>query len=173
MKKILLSFLLLSLVFIVQAQDAKPTKEQTIAYLKNVLLNPNGVEWTTSSAKLTCGENVLSISFSGCSFIIETNMWCSNDEGKANRNTVYTIDISKIEKIDAEGFKAEIVRLTAQNHALVIQKKYTYTNESGEQTMKISSERDVSFPCPVEKEKVMKAFNHLRKLCSAPEPITF
>ena len=37
MKKILLSFLLLSLVFIAQAQDAKPTKEATQKFLNTML----------------------------------------------------------------------------------------------------------------------------------------
>lgn len=173
MKKLPLLLLFIAFTFACRAQDSKPTKEQTIAYLRNILLNPNGVLWTSESGQTTCRTIVTSITFAGCSMIIETNRWCSSDSKNEQRKTIYTVDFSQVEKVDAEGFKWESVRLTAKDHELLISVKFTYTDASGKETVTNSFEGDAAIPCPLEKEKIIKAFNHLRKLCGAPEPITF
>jgi len=166
MKRILLIFLIFAGTITAHAQDAKPTKEQTIQYLKNLLENSGYTEYNN------CRHSTEALTFSGCTLIIETLTNCH--DGKYQNKTVYTVDFSQIEKVDGEGsVTKDFIRLTAKTNSKIIPKKYSRQSGSDEHIVSNSLESEARIVVMFEKEKVTQAFNHLRKLCGGPEPIKF
>ncbi|HTE01014.1 MAG TPA: hypothetical protein VK668_17100 [Mucilaginibacter sp.] len=186
MKKLLLSFLLLPLIFIANAQDAKPTKEQTINYLKQNLLDKKinhlmrytetGTKWDAVNFKYNFSE----VSFNGCILTIkyseqrvaESNY--SSKEEDQPKIVILTIDLSKTESVS---FSSGIYKTGSSIGEYLVSlnfKEQLVNGKIREVTLPFISLNEASFNAYEKSEdQVYKAFNHLRKLCGAPEPIKF
>ncbi len=187
MKKILLSFLLLSLVFIVQAQDAKPTKEQTINYLKQNLINKkihHLLSYDRPSTKwdaIYTNYKIVNVDITECTMKIsytkqrleESNY--SETEDYEIEETNFHIDFSKVASVLATG------EMTTFGERIRVEGMYflVFTEQQSDGTQKKFQLPFLSVPSQeygkykIDDDQIFRAFNHLRKLCGAPEPITF
>jgi hypothetical protein len=66
MKKLITICLLIATTFTVKAQDGKPTKEQTIEYLKSVLLGVEGGKYLEGPSSSTLLYFLDDIKLEGC-----------------------------------------------------------------------------------------------------------
>ena len=177
MKTLLLSFLFIAGAFAIQAQDAKPTKEQTIefitSYVKNadskLLENIEGYsadkwiqirERSYSNFKIS-GANLEAIGRSRLHYI---NYVRNVDRYEEERNEAIEIDLSKVDII----------------YCIPLKNKDESSITCSLISFHIPSDGPTSIGQPIavvgnisEESQIYKAFDHLRKLCGAPEPIKF
>lgn len=181
MKKILLS--VLSICFCVAgiAQDSKPTKEQTIEYIINTLKGYSihkdfPIKDNTSfSDEIEIEE----INFNNCTLTIkiriyEKRFYESAYDGFNDSKNVFQLNLKDIEKVafaDQEIFKWQII-FYSFNAKKLFKNDFTYANEKGRKENNTSMVSTCYIPVPKD-EKLVQAFNHLRKLCGAQEPIKF
>lgn len=174
MKKILLSFLLLFLAFVAQAQDTKPTKEQTIEYIINKLQDYGwDNEYDQSGYFIHVKHSIKEITFKDNNLYVKTYHYGSmTDRATSEYLQEYYINLKEVEKVVQT--KSEkggwFLSLSSVNSKKNI--KYIKTNVSPTTTTDNQNVSEVSIPSP-DDDKLVKAFNHLRKLCGAPEPIKF
>ena len=166
MKKLITICLLLATTFTVTAQDGKPTKEQTVQFIKDYFSNQK-VGWPLDDTKyfvrfeknyvFTLEGTILTININRCP------MGCTEKEDEFTKITE-TIDLKNIESIlisEAQiGSRHCNVKLNF--NSINNKEKYELFINDGTDCSKVQ-----------EYEKIKKAFNHLRKLCGAPEPINF
>ena len=165
MKKLITICLLLATTFTVTAQDGKPTKEQTIEYLNSVLVGQEGGRYLNApSGKSGLFYRMSKIIIDGC--ILKYNfksMDITRNIITFDKNIDQEIDFSKVEslKFSTEKTKGEWINYNENLYLYYDVKKDKGIDMFG-------------FYCnPENTEKVLKALNHLRKLCGAPEPINF
>jgi len=183
MKRILLIFLIIAGSITAQAQDGKPTKEQTVEYILNKLNSKTNFEWVADSENGTYRKSETTVfifnkgfSINNCilkfSTTIKTKVenYTQNTVEEKLRSEDYEVDLSKCESI---GWRiAPLYNRSPGNYFLT----FYSTNESnvfkknGEKLSKVSLSIDEVISLD---SKTYKAFNHLRKLCGAPEPIEF
>lgn len=173
MKKILLSILLLSFGFAVMAQDAKPTKDQTIEYLVNFLNHYESDKKVTLPGQVEAHyiHKLNSFSIKDCQVSLQAFYYhTSNMSDKiTQRTTEFSFNLTDVEKVDLSSTKLGdhifyFIKITAHN------KKKNFSSKEVGQTETYTD--SISFSIPND-EKIIQAFNHLRKLCGAPEPIKF
>lgn len=173
MRKVLLSFLLISLLFKSQAQDAKPTKQQTIEYLTNTLKGFTSNFIWSDQEEITENDTITSIGFRDCNTIIK---YKSIDPIGSKKYLTYNINLKELDDIKIEriesGKKYYQLHFISYNSQKLIKENYQFF--SGLELIKDTEmyKSAVTIPAPND-EKLVKAFNHLRKLCGAPEPIKF
>ncbi len=189
MKRLLLIFLFIATAFIIQAQDAKRTKEQTIEYIEYYLLHFIGTSIYATDASGTETNNYKYSKFvvSDCKLRIEMEILnLSNRSGSFLENNListFELDLSKVEKLtgtrtfDNEGLRKPTspgllsITFIAVNGAKIF-------SQNGFPVSQISLPvmRPINGSKPYDElfdSKIFKDFNHLRKLCGAPEPRNF
>jgi hypothetical protein len=167
MKKLLTICLIMATVFTVNAQDGKPTKEQTLEYLQSVLLEVIGGQIIISKGEGTI-YSLSEMKLDGCILKMKSK------EGDINikfskRHLVESDYIQKIDLSEVESF-----RFTLEKFSSDIFKNYNDNLSLYFATKESKNGEIVGFYCtPENSEKALKALNHLRKLCGAPDPISF
>jgi len=211
MKKLLTICLITATMFTINAQDGKPTKEQTVQFIKNYYQENSmstGIGFYTDkhnqktsynksvqNIEIHFDENTneFTISFeSEYSVTIFTNSgpWRSKEFTKEK----YSIDLSKIESINqtnylirneydlyeikldfktAQGYKIECFYISNDKsmESLVLPNSPEMKNIISIPVNFYSA--DNNFEHSNHNKKIKQAFNHLRKLCGAPDPISF
>ncbi|HEY8659331.1 MAG TPA: hypothetical protein VIL78_09855 [Hanamia sp.] len=174
MKKILLSFLLVVFVFMAHAQDAKPTKEQTVNYIINSLKEYQVTKIINAGGdpNTTLYWDVKDISINDCVLLFKmSDVLKIPSAPRYGHITISDVklNLKDIEEVEfsANDYSMGSVILRCSNEAKSISLK---TNKDGVNTDEMVS--SIAIPSPG-KEKILQAFNYLRKLCGAPEPIKF
>lgn len=163
------------------AQDGKPTKEQTFNFLKENFFNKEikNLDWVdkygTKRDFYYIFYNYTEYTFEGCilrgKYIRKSEIHISGGSKEIQEKETFTfnIDFSKVESIKSYGSS----RASEGGH-WEYKLKYTIQHANGklvEEVLPFGS--FTSTNDSIGEEKVYKAFNHLRKLCGAPEPIKF
>lgn len=157
------------------AQDKKPTKEETIEFLTNTL---NQLNYDQGSKNGVIDKGIVKlVKFSDCKLYIEyytrTN-WKPLAPTNIEIYEKITIPIDKIEKINND-FSNTLNFHSYNNSDVIVLDKMYKDIEKNTIENKSSLQKTYSFIYENEDvlKKLIKAFNHLRKLCGAPEPISF
>lgn len=168
MKKLLTICLLLATAFTVNAQDGQPTKEQTIQFIKDYFNNQE-VGWPLDGGKyfLSLEKNYV-LSLEGTILTINIDE-CLGD-CYAVEKVEYTKTTKKIDLKNIESIFISETKYTGESHC-DLKLSFNSINNKEKYELYINNGRDCSKV--QEYEKIKKAFNHLRKLCGAPEPISF
>lgn len=168
------AFFMLSFVLMlpIYAQENGPTKEQTQEYIKGYFSALKIIG--TNEGERIKWDDQFQLSFNDCNLIIEWNHYAW--DGSLFYKPRYEFDIRDIESLGVSlGEMSEdkyygILFLAINSQPLIKE-----VEDSGEKYVS-------SFDLPiyqepnqldVEESKIFKAFNHLRKLCDAPDPISF
>lgn len=182
MKKFLISTLLLSLSFLTQAQDAKPTKEQTIEYIINTLkgITVGGEKPGYGSAPdFDLKKTVEDITITECKLKIKMHHYFASDEKRDDYTSEYEInlqDVESLELVETGRLGGTDIKFKSKNNSeLFFNKTIVKKTMSGYNTQNFEGKRSLAqiYVREEDKIKVRQAFNHLRKLCGAPEPIKF
>ncbi len=183
MKKLPLTLLFLTLALhFATAQESTATKEQTINYLKENFFNKtiyNHSDAGEAGSKKSTTNYIykfVDVNFDGCLLkIIFTREWSKEYNYAPPKSVVSTVevmlDFTKIETIN------EVNTVMDEELDMMYELKFVH-NEGNEK------HTDISLPFAsykfssssnyvVQDTQIYKAFNHLRKLCGAPEPIKF
>lgn len=167
MKKLITIYLFIATTFAVNAQNktntsatatkSGPTKEQTLEYLKATLVNVwGGVDTDSALYQITLWD----LTIDGCVLKFNIDFSVTRMETTSTQSETL-IDLSLVESLEIKARKLN-AGSTPSNENLVL-------------FFKIQNKvKEVRAYCkPEDSEKVFKAFNHLRKLCGAPDPISF
>ena len=160
------------------AQDKKPTKEETVDYIKNTIINSTYNKTDSGDSYYRdFKKNYIDATLVDCLLKITYTSYSSmerkGDFGVRKTNDRVEIPVDKIEKIILENGNLKF--FVFQN------KKSINTESKGELKRdgisKIDDYESVSdytlYANINDTDKLIKAFNNLRKLCGAPEPISF
>lgn len=175
---ITLAFLSISFV---QAQDNKPTKEQTVAFIKSFFkdLKVGTIVRYSIAHNMPYWKIVdnYKIEVNDCTLTIEYDTYEKFPEERFAGTRRLVIDLKDIETIavslDNRAVCQYSILFKTVNKKNSIKKKKADGYENvyeGEILFHATTDiEDVA----EEQMKMVKAFNHLRKLCGAPEPISF
>ena len=200
MKKLITICLLIAATFYVNAQTNSPTKEQTINFIKGYYEEKSftcELSWTNNDRSFNVDDNFV-IEFDNSTITISwrhTYTYINDKETDLSHDKVSLnkakINLSKIELISFSGFTrknctAWSAKLIASygNKSELSKSSYMKYRNNGikeDESNKVTYEKEIDIPInvcddcdpDVQYEKILKAFNHLRKLCGAPEPIKF
>ena len=183
MRKFVLAFLFLPITFAAQAQDKKPSKEETIQFIKNFIGRRSEYVWISGYQEdkwTTMIYNTYkNVALNNCILkysVLREDRTVSYVRNTDKRFTVreepFEVDLSKCERI-------QLVEPLSQKDGSAL----TYTSvyffaATGEKLFKSGSEMTHEISIDIDgilsnESQIFKAFNHLRKLCGAPEPIKF
>ena len=169
MKRLLLPILFLAFAFIAQGQNGKPTKEETAEYIVNTLKEyihdfryDEGGNGYYENQSLTFDNFILTLKFK--------MQYLSADVRHLQQFIINLKEIEKIELISSS--QCNFLVFTSYNSKKLIHCNTTSTHDGFTKDEKKEVRSQVSFASP-DDEKLVKAFNYLRKLCGAPEPIQF
>ena len=175
MKKLFI-LVFLSITFFTNAQETKPTKQETIDYITNYILKADNSLLTQVTGKTESYSEIIyhtieDFSINGSIVKIKRSRKTHYNNWKRNINEynnqysgTMEIDLSKVDKIYCIPLKNDdgstvtcsyISFHRAEDGPTSIGKPITVVGEIDENA------------------QIYKAFNHLRKLCGAPEPIKF
>ena len=184
MKTIIYCLFLLGISIFGKAQNkVAPTKEETISYIKSYFAAPfftNGLGFsvTYKSSAVRTDEmvyKITSLEFYDCTMTVtyEMTKYVTFKSGQVYKEDpklfTSTIDFSKVESM---GFQ---IIAPAEAHS-VYGLFFNYKGQGSKDRMELpiaGMPQNSSNIETLEKDKPYKAFNHLRKLCGAPEPIEF
>ncbi|TVZ59291.1 hypothetical protein NA63_1819 [Flavobacteriaceae bacterium MAR_2010_105] len=219
MKKLLTICLIMATTLTVNAQDAKPTKEQTVQFIKDYFSNETPLSAIKmykdndgQATNIYYNIDSINIQFDSTSntmtvyydsrnhsrILTSSGAWNSTDFSKNK----FSIDLSKIELIN---ISVEILNENKGNTALVylafnassgylinsyqINEMDPYDENKlslNDLVLPITAKEVKSVKIPIKlynvsddfnhseyNQKILKSFNHLRKLCGAPDPISF
>jgi hypothetical protein len=199
MKKLITICLLIATAYSVKAQQ-KPTKEETINFIKGYYEEKSftfELSRTNNSRSFNVDDNfvigfdnnTMTISWRHTNtYIDDKETYLSNDQVSQNKAI---INLSKIELISFSGFTSKnrtawSAKLVASygNKSELSESSYMKSRNNGikkDESNKVTYEKEINIPINVcddcdpnvQYEKILKAFDHLRKLCGAPEPIKF
>jgi hypothetical protein len=167
LKSILTTVLILSITTLF-AQDAKPTKEETGDYIESFLRDNRKVNLFCNGADYKSRSGWLSVPYDSLfSSYIQQYKYTEhrNDEDKEFKIALKNVEEIKI--VTATGFQGGCIQVGL------------WFVEKGKSAFPIMHLPlwNGSFGSFNEQEykntQIYKAFNHLRKLCGAPEPIKF
>ena len=156
-----------------------PTKEETIEYIKNEIGEGAKNLTATNLVDYPEFEYIKEMSISNCTLTIKIIIAKRVIEERKVENEIVTIPLNKIQNIEIVNDKQESGQITG------IQIKFTTYQKQN--LITINDEKEYAYYLSLSKmdsksseakptrdlEKLTKAFNHLRKLCGAPEPISF
>lgn len=184
MKKIVLTLIISLVTFFAIAQETKPTKEQTINFLKQKFTDKKfNHQWkyqktSTYWDAISFSYNCTQIKFDGCILILEYSeqrIEESNYETTKKdqpKNTILSIDFSKVESVffsASSGYKSS--NTTSEYLISLVFNQQTTEGKLIEVILPFISLDESSYKGFDSKEdQIYKAFNYLRKLCGAPEP---
>ncbi len=197
MRNIILLFVLFVLFGSLQSVQAqnKPTKEETVAFIKQSFEKSFNWYCGRSSDGLKRSYKHYKIEFDKEKNILqmywEYEISINMDNGEVIYQNRINIDLSKIESIK----KSSLITVESKSNCDAQQIRITFNVAPGDYKIKTENaggygddpwktkmDNSATFPlwygCKdgfdnEEVEKISKAFNHLRKLCGAPDPISF
>ncbi|MFC5283430.1 hypothetical protein [Pedobacter alpinus] len=172
--KRLIPFLFLLLCSITtNAQTTRPTKEQTIEYIKSFFSDHEVIfYWDSQKEFIKEADNYI-FKASGNQLEISWDSYGFYSSEKEKRE-VYVFNISDIEFIEFVKNNANDVGCVyylafhTQNKKQLIKRGDNYVSK-----MNLQLFRTLNCDIDLSELKISKAFNHLRKLSGAPEPIEF
>lgn len=195
MKKLFTICLVMATIITVNAQDGKPTKEETVAFIKNYfkdktfnLNKRQGDDFETWKYRNTTIEFDYNSSVMTIQYEMEYDQKNFKADLKDNQTFYikYIFNLADIEKINysyrgqGTDYNIAFEFIAVPNKPL---KEFNYNSESkikkfpyeGEvvKIITLPIDKTYSLESTPEATKLLKAFNHLRKLCGAPEPIRF
>ncbi len=169
MKIIFLTILFICLINTGKGQNAKPTKEETAEYIVNTLKEykhdfryDEGGNGYYENQNLTFNNFILTLKFK--------MQYLSAD---ATHLQEFIINLKEIEKVEiVSSSQCNFLVFTSYNSKKIIRCNSisTYDGIKRDEEKEVRSQVYVVSP---KDEKLVKAFNHLRILCGAPEPIQF
>jgi len=176
MKKLFLSFLFLAFAFMAQAQDAKPTKQETIDFITNYIVkaDPSLLSYVEAETKSYREEALFTIS----DFSINGSVL----KFKYSRKIHYVNWASDIDRYEREYTKDCEIDIAKVDFLAWIPYKNADASEANCSGISFHLQGDgpTTFITSIvvigqvnQDAQIYKAFNHLRKLCGAPEPIQF
>lgn len=193
MKKLLVLFTLFLGLGLTNAQESKPTKQETIQFIidnfqKDQPIYYEKVQDQDNGSLRFIFTKVLieNISFKGCDLQIDVSEIRNNSYERKDWNKYeffyflkhkVTIPLNKIESVNSNDKAIMFNSINAIQTISVetdsyIEKKFS--NEISDKESKREILRTWNLPFNMkESTKLTKAFNYLRKLCGAPEPISF
>jgi len=188
MKKIIVTILLI-ISFSINAQDSKPTKEQTVQFITNHMKNLGIV--TENDFLSSLGKNIKYFSYDSfevvghslyVSIIIDEEYTSYEPYQKTKRPRVsksLIIDLSKVEKISASTFYRNTDIGDKNTYKQDFMNYIVFRSVNGEnvfledgkyvEKVKIFIDQDEEHE-NIKESQIFKAFEHLRKLCGGPEP---
>jgi len=181
MKNQLIIILFIAAAFVSQAQETKPTKEETFNFLNENFFKKEitHIDWVDEyGSKKDRYWNLIryqNIVIDGCLIrgVNTTTYNISVNYGKPIQNdkkeTYIIIDFSKVERIESKSTRRDEGGDYLYSFLFYIQEKEGEINVV--ELPFISSK--VPLEVVLKDYKIYQAFNHLRKLCGAPEPIKF
>jgi len=151
MKKLFLSFLFLAFVFMVQAQDAKPTKEETVKFLNSIcqkMIGRENAEYSEYSKFQIC-------EFTNTSYIVK---WKTNEPNHAEHlHTFFWENISWEDntKITIDQTFGEIIKVLVEFKLGIPFKETftTYNNDGSIRESKVTEGRGPFFRAYIPEEK--------------------
>lgn len=170
MKKLLLSFLLLSFAFSVQAQNTKPTKEQTIEYILNTLKDYSSDFNMSTTGSNPCTQTITDIFFND--YLLTVKYSLVYHEMKVSHSGQILINLKEMERIVLDNSSNVFWLFFYSYNSKKLIKSDNTSVIDGNKKFETAYHVKYSIPAPND-EKLVKAFNHLRKLCGAPEPLKF
>lgn len=188
--------LIMATLFTVNAQDGKPTKEQTVEfiidYLQNISIQCNGYNGTSVESR---DIKNLSIDFEETTNLMTVYYefhYLYRNSGQNLTDNIkykykYILDLGKIESIGYLITSFEKCKFIYLNLKVVPNASIdTYKSGGYEKTTEFPVNpiqvKEIDIPinnnckdCELTDvdKKILQAFNHLRKLCGAPDPISF
>ncbi len=194
MKKLITICLIMATVFTVNAQDGKPTKEQTVEFIKSYFKDKTIMidEFENDSYESREYQNVIiDFDYSTSIMIIQYGYEYNYRNAKLNLSDnqiyyyKYVFNLANIESIDysftGKGPYHLKLNLKGVPNKVLSEFEYTTKDEikkfplNGKDVKEVSFAVDIAYNVETTPEatKLQKAFNHLRKLCGAPDPISF
>ncbi|MFD1772100.1 hypothetical protein [Sphingobacterium suaedae] len=174
MKKLLILFTLFLGLGTAEAQESKPTKEETVEYINNKF---DKLVYRSSNSVAADQIDYLNTKFDGCNFIVKMSFKrvIGKNEYCVETNDSFEIPIDKMEKVEI--IESGLRLMSHRNAKLVKQIRVGTSKDSNGTSEKIDENEILSAGyLPMyqsDADELVKAFNHLRKLCGAPEPISF
>ena len=173
MKKLITICLLIATVFPVKAQDAKPTKEQTIEFIKAYFTDLKIDGW--HNGEYNKWDDNYKVKIIGTNVTVEWDHY--NWTGKLDSHQLYELDVKDISALgisvdEGNGYCQNGITFYTVNKKASI-KYIEGLKQSFVNHFDISIYRGKNCIEDVSQTQIYKAFNHLRKLCGAPEPIKF
>ncbi|QQT32852.1 hypothetical protein I6I99_09930 [Sphingobacterium multivorum] len=193
MKNLLILFTFFLGLGLTNAQESKPTKQETIQFIidnfqKDQPIYYEKVKDQDNGSLRFIFTKVLieNISFKGCDLQIDVSEMRNNSYERKDWNKYeyfyfftykVIIPLNKIESVNATDKAIAFNSINATQIISVETDSYIKNKLSNEISDKESKKESLStwnLPFNIkESTKLTKAFNHLRKLCGAPEPISF
>lgn len=173
-KTILTVFLLL--FYISSFAQTKPTKEETVEFIVNRL---NQIRYNESNSYVNTNVNYTNSQFNDCILTVERiiDITIGRNESTSKIKYKAEIPINKIEKIAAsENGLNGLTFVTYQKSKLIKVNSNGVNIDFGVEEKINKEDYQSSYylhMSSLDAEELLKAFNHLRKLCGAPEPISF
>ena len=192
--KILLILFAFSLgLGLVNAQESKPTKPETIQFIIDNFQKDQPIYYEKAQDQdngslrfIFTKVLIENISFNGCDLQIDVSEIRNNSYERKDWNKYeffyffkykVIIPLNKIESVNATDKAIAFNSINATQTISVETDSYIknkLSNEISDKESKKESLRTWNLPFNMkESTKLTKAFNHLRKLCGAPEPISF
>jgi len=193
MRKLLTICLIAAMALTGNAQIKGPTKEQTITFIKDYFAEHQFIGRKTSSQSKTSCRNIKA-DFNDCKVTIywdDTDTYFNMTPDNLNKTYVnkyeVVIDFKNIESVeirpsgddDGNGqYQAHLTLKAAPNTTFSIRTIDYHNSDTGFENVKEVNIPVNSYSCSScdhweYSKKIQQAFNHLRKLCGAPEPISF
>ena len=188
MKKLITICLIMATVFTVNAQDGKPTKEQTVEFIKSYFKDKSikvdefndktkiyrSSEYTNFSVDFdyNTSQMIINFEYEG----VFQAVTAPSLDNKTITNNKYVFNIYDIESIKtifygSGPYEANLKFIPIPNKMIETYKDNK--EQKQEKEISIVVEKSYGINLSIEAAKLMKAFNHLRKLCGAPDPISF
>ena len=171
-----LCLLMLFMGFLVKAQDVKPSKQETVEYIENYFkdrfftdgnwdagYSPTKSVWLGRKIKIsdvTIADCTLTFNYT----IATGTMTPDRDKWSNPENYLNQIDLSKVLSIHP----TYIAPNENSGYALVFNEQDNPLNNNTALPFSNSVKNDA-----MNQTQIYKAFEHLRKLCGAPEPLKF
>lgn len=190
MKQLIITLFVLFSFTISYAQDGKPTKEETLQYIKNELegreIEKQEIDKSTGpgmDVKIIFDyiDKVTNLEMNSCllEFNSERNIY-RTVKGYDSKGNVYipkehSDKLTSKESIDFSRTESIQFGITSQENIKYISLWFKQKKDDGTygKDIVISIGSVNSDFQDYESLKIYKAFQHLRKLCNAPEPISF
>lgn len=173
------------------AEQKGPTKEQTIEYIYDQTKEANNYFVNNKSNIIHYMHIIKSIKIEDCKLIIQVEH-SNRMINKVLDIVEYSVSLKDIEMVATNVFDFEaytgsrislnsrgwnVVLKTISNKSLIEVNPIFVSDYSDHIVGSIINEKSkistLQIFCKSDVEKLQKAFNHLRKLCGAPEPIDF
>ena len=191
MRKLITICLMMAMGFATNAQTKGPTKEQTITFIKDYFAEHQNISRTMSSRSSLSFTNI-EVLFNDCYATVSWNSNTSYFDMTPDylnktivRKSKVIVEFKNIESVmirpygnnnDNNEYQADLTLKAAPNTTF----EETKTDKNGSKSISV---KEVNIPvnsyscssCDHAEysKKIQQAFNHLRKLCGAPEPISF